>query len=154
MTYSQGSPTSSGYWSSQASTTTTTRRRLNSHYLCYWLDSCNGRHELDQCYYWEEELCGKKGSYYSPSGDYKLFTQDGMTGVNLRNNRTGCTRVHLLVFNEDRKEILFGLKLCKDNKNDRQKRLQLTFPSAEPYQRNGNMLQIPPRAFQWLTTPM
>jgi len=151
MKRSQASRTSSGYWSSQSSTPTTVQ--LNPHYLCYWADSCNGQHELNQCPYWEDELRGKLGIYYSPSGTYELFTQDRISGVNLENNNTGCTTVRLLIYNDEKKEVLFGLKSCKETINGREERRRLlTFPSAQPRRRNERMFRIPPRAFEWLTT--
>jgi hypothetical protein len=150
MAQSQESTASSGYWSSAASQTAASP--LNPHYLCYWDESCKGQHELNQCAYWKRELGGKLGIYYAPSGDYQLFTEDPISKRNLKHNNTGCTTVHLLVYNYEKKEVLFGLKLFKENKGNRQKcHPLLTFPSAKPYQRNGNMLEIPSRAFQWLT---
>ncbi len=149
MAQSQESTTSSGYWSSAASQTAGSP--LNPHYLCYWDESCKGQHELNQCKHWKKELRGKLGIYYSPLGTYKLFTQDAISGVNLEHNNTGCTRVHVLVYNDEKKEVLFGLRWCGEGKGNGQKRLLLAFPSAEPNQRNGNMLEIPSRAFQWLT---
>jgi hypothetical protein len=150
MARSQESTTSSGYWSSQSSTPTTVQ--LNPHYLCYWVDSCNGQHELNRCPYWDDELRGKLGIYYSPSGTYELFTEDRISGVNLENNNTGCTKVHLLVYNDEKKEVLFGLRWCKESKNDLRKRPLLAFPSAQPRRRSERMIRIPPRAFEWLTT--
>ena len=152
MAFSQESTASSGYYSGRTSTTATTPNSLNSHYLCYWRSTCNGQHELNECRYWKNELNGKLGLYYSSTGDYKLFTRDGINNKNLQDNPTGCTLVHLFVFNTENEKILFGLKWCKERRSDRQRQLQLTFPSANPYKQNGDMLQIPFRAFQWLTT--
>lgn len=151
MAHSQDSTTSSGYWSSRGSTATT-RNTLNPHYLCFWLDTCKGQHELVECRYWKRHLKGKLGIYYAPSGDYRTFTRDSINNKDLSNNPTGCADVHLLVFNDEKKQVLFGLKMCKENRNSQQRRLLLTFPSAYPYQQNGRMLNVPFRAFQWLTT--
>lgn len=149
MAYSRNSTTSSGYFSSKPNTPTTP---LNSHYLCYWHPTCNGQHELNQCEYWENELRGKLGMYYSHQGIYKLFERDQLSTCNLEYNNTGCTRVNLLVYNIEMKEVLFGLKWCKERRSDRQKRLLLAFPSAQPCRRSERMLRIPSRAFEWLTT--
>ncbi len=147
MAHSQESTSSSGYWSSQTSTS------LDPHYLCYWRDSCNGQHELNKCYYWKKDLGGKLGIYFSPSNTYELFTRDRISNKDLTGNPTGCTTVHLLVFNAEKKEVLFGLKWCKESKeNPKSLFLQLAFPSAKPYQRGGDMLLVARRAFQWLTT--
>lgn len=149
MAYSQDSTTSSGYSSNRTSVNTTS---LNSHYLCYWLPSCDGQHELDECTYWKSELNGKLGIYYSPSGSYKLFMKDELSTKNLEHNNTGCATVRLLAFNYENQQVLFGLRRCKGPRDDRQKRLLLAFPSAQPCRRNERMLRIPSRAFQWLTT--
>jgi hypothetical protein len=149
MAHSQESTSSSGYWSSQTSTS------LDPHYLCYWRDSCNGQHELNKCYYWKKDLGGKLGIYFSPSNTYKLFTRDRINNKDLTGNPTGCTTVHLLVFNAEKKEVLFGLKGCKESKRNPQPQsqpTQLVFPSAKPYQQGGDMLLVARRAFLWLTT--
>ena len=148
MAHSQESTASSGYESSQTSATTTTTE-LNPHYLCYWLDTCKGRHELNKCKHWVDELHGKLGIYYSPSHDYKSFERDPISGRNLQYNRSGCTTVHLLVYNNDEQKLLFELTEQEEN---RQKPSLLVFPSTKPRQRNEDLSQIPFRAFQWLTT--
>lgn len=172
MAHSQNSKKPSGYWSSQASTKTTPQdsttsseykssptnvktRPLDPHYLCYWLDSCNGQHELKDCNDWRRELGGKLGIYYAPSGDYKEFPEYRTDRVNLENNPTGSTLIHLLIYNDDKKEVLFGLRRCVENKDDPQRRrvlFALALPSKPPRQRNENMSRIPYRIFQWLTT--
>ncbi|CAF0767963.1 unnamed protein product [Didymodactylos carnosus] len=123
----------------------------NPRYACYWLDSCRGDHELNQCTHWRNELRGKLGIYYSPSGIYKRFSEDRISGVKLQFNPTGCTTVHLLVFNDNR-DILFGMKWCHEkHDDDDDRRLLLTFPSAKPRKQGEYGLPIAQRAFQWLS---
>lgn len=146
MASSIASTASSGY-SSQLN------EDINPHYACYWLDSCRGKHELNQCSHWREELRGKLGIYYSPNGIYKRFSRDQLSSADLRHNPTGCTTVTLLIYtirsNGDR-EILFALSNRKeDHQGDRHP--LLSFPMSKPRKRGEYGMPIARRAFEWVT---
>jgi hypothetical protein len=147
MAASTASTTSSGY-SSQLSPS------VNEHFACYWLDSCRGRHELNDCSHWREEVRGKLGIYYSPSGIFKRFAYDHISGVNLEHNPTGCTTVHLLIYtirSQGEKEILFGISERKDTDNETNRRPLLSFPLSKPRKRSEYGTPIAQRAFEWVT---
>jgi hypothetical protein len=147
MAKSVASTASSGY-SSQFSAAT------NPRYACYWLDSCRGQHELNQCSHWRDELRGKLGIYYSPNNIYKRFSHDHLSNVNLTNNPTGCTTVHLLIYtirSQGETEILFGLSNRKDAHIEDNRRPLLSFPVSKPRERGEYGIPIARRAFEWVT---
>lgn len=149
MAYSKDSATSTD---DESCCESTTLPILNKNYLCFWDESCNGKHELNGCKYWKERR-GEMGTYYSPTGLCKTFLNHEIDGDTLESNRTGCTTVHLLVFNDTEKKILFGLKLHKESPGRcDDHRLSLSFPSAKLFRRNGFIFQVAYRAFKWLTT--
>ena len=145
MASSTVSTASSGY-SSQVST------YVNPQYACFWLDSCCGRHELNDCSHWEHELNGKKGIYYNSNGMYKRFSRDDISyGTDLGNNRTGCTTVYLLIYRvtaQNEREILLGLQSRKEKDDGIQPRELLVFPWAKPFKRGVSGKPFALRAFK------
>ena len=126
----------------------------NPRYACYWLDSCRGQHELDQCSHWRRELHGKLGIYYSPNGIYKRFSYDNLSHADLTNNPTGCTTVHLLIYTvrpQGEKEILFGLSNRKNDDQEANRRPLLSFPSSKPRKRGEYGMPVAHRAFEWVS---
>ncbi|UJR07980.1 hypothetical protein I4U23_012259 [Adineta vaga] len=147
MASSNASTTSSGY-------TIQTSTNINPNYRCYWLNSCQGNHELRSCSHWREELRGKLGIYYSSNGMYRRFSRDNLSGVNLEHNPTGCTTVHLLIYtirSDGMKEILFGLSNRRENHDDSTRRPLLSFPFSKPCKRREPGLNIARRAFKWIS---
>jgi hypothetical protein len=138
--FSMASPTeseaSSGYSSQPGSA-------VKPHYACYWLDSCGGSHELDQCEYWNDELRGQLCLYYSPLGNPTYF--DVEWHPKLKHNPTGCTKVHALIYtirSQDQTEILFGLS---------HQHHELVFPSSKPRRRGEPHMEVARRALDWIT---
>ncbi|CAF3568621.1 unnamed protein product [Rotaria sp. Silwood1] len=146
MASSQSSTISSGRLSQLNET-------ANPHYACYWLDSCGGHHELNQCSRWRAELRGKLGIYYSQNGKYTTFDYDHRSGVNLKHNRTECTTMHLLIYtirSNGETEILFGLSNRRNKHSEANRRSLLSFPTSKPRKRNEDGEQIARRAFKWI----
>ncbi|CAF1553641.1 unnamed protein product, partial [Rotaria sp. Silwood1] len=146
MASSQSSTISSGHLSQLNET-------ANPHYACYWLDSCGGHHELNQCSRWRTELRGKLGIYYSQNGKYTTFDYDHRSGVNLKHNRTGCTTMHLLIYtirSNGETEILFGFSNRRNKHSKANRRSLLSFPTSKPRKRNEDGEQIARRAFKWI----
>nr|ACD54636.1 unknown [Adineta vaga] len=144
---SNASTTSSGY-------TIQTSTNINPNYRCYWLNSCQGNHELRSCSHWREELRGKLGIYYPSNGTYRRFSRDNLSGANLEHNPTGCTTVHLLIYtirSDGMKEILFGLSNRRENHHDSTRRPLLSFPFSKPCKRREPGLNITRRAFKWIS---
>lgn len=147
MASSQSSTISSGYGSEISGT-------INARYACYWLDSCQGQHELNQCPFWRQELRGKLGIYYAEDGAYQTFNRDSLSRADLSHNQTGCTTVHLLIYTirpEGEKQILFGLCKRKENLEKSHQCLRLAFPSSKPRKRNECGIPIVQRALEWIS---
>lgn len=128
---------------------------VNPHFACYWLETCRGKHQTRQCSHWSIELRGKLGIYYSPSGLFKRFSRDKLSGVNLENNVTGCTSVNLLIYTNRTNgeiEILFGLIDRRVKEGENVWRPLLSFPSSKPNRRNECGRPIAERAFDWITS--
>ena len=127
---------------------------VNPNFACHWLDSCGGRHELDQCPHWKQELNGKKGIYYSPIGMYRRFSRDGITGKDLSKNRTGCTTVYLLIYTiraENEVEILFGLQSMREKGDTSDPHQMLVLPWAKPFKGHVSGKPFAFRAFKWIS---
>lgn len=138
--FSMASPTeseaSSGYSSQHVAA-------VNPHYACYWLEACDGGHELNRCSKWNDELKGHLSRYYSPLGIPTYFGVE--TDSKLEHNPTGCTTVHVLIYTtrpQGRKDILLGL-------NDQHG--VLVFPSSKPRRRGEPSMEVARRALEWIT---
>jgi hypothetical protein len=130
---------------------TTTTKTINPRYICEWVDTCrNPKHELDDCRVRKEELRGKLGIYYSENAAYKEFDYDGINGVSLKANPTGCTMIHLLIYKKENDEmyLLFATKSVME-KSKREP--LLTFPSSYPYKKNEAKIDVAARALKTLT---
>jgi hypothetical protein len=131
-----GSEASSGYSSQYG-------LRVNPRYACYWLDSCGGNHELDQCESWKDDLRGQLCHYYSALGVPTYF--DVGSHPKLQHNPTGCTKVHVLIYtirSQGQTEILFALS---------RQHQELVFPSSKPRRRGEPHTEIARRASEWIT---
>ncbi|CAF1155742.1 unnamed protein product [Adineta ricciae] len=91
----------------------------DNEWTCYWFPDCNvpckkpcenpehihrrcaafGLHKLNFCAH------GKWGFYYSPEGD--IHTWESIS--RLKSNPNGCTKIYLLIYNQDKQQILFDL---------------------------------------------
>ncbi|CAF1132118.1 unnamed protein product [Rotaria sordida] len=135
----------------------TTATTVNPRYECYWLDSCRGQHELDNCPVRLRELRGKLGIYYSPNAIYKRFTRDQMNDLPLESNPTGCTMIHLLIHKKENNEtwLLFVTKFVKEKRQENEVRpsrqLLLTLPSSNPCKKNELQKDVAERALNSIT---
>ncbi|CAF1006695.1 unnamed protein product [Adineta ricciae] len=128
---------------------------VNPRYACYWLESCQGQHEFDDCSHRSNELNGKLGIYYSPNAEYRLFDRDEINEKNLRENPTGCTMVQLLIYKIEKGTtwLLFVSKRLKE-KRFRQESIReqlLAFPSANPCRKFEDRAEVALQALQTIT---
>ena len=117
------------------STVVEQRNGINPRYACHWLPICRGDHEADQCRARWSGLRGKLGFYYSSDGTYKTFDRDELSTVSLVFNRTGCTRVYVLIYTKTEGEvsILFiGAPKREKRRPEEGKQQLLAFPSSSP----------------------
>ena len=135
MASSRASRASSGYSSRQ---NTPVKPRL----ACYWLESCDGSHALDQCSHWKNELAAQVDTYYSPLGIPRHYDK---SEVKFKYNPTGCRTVHILIYtirSQGEKEILFGLNGGYN---------ELVLPSSKPHRRGESSMEVARRTLKWIT---
>ncbi|CAF1021291.1 unnamed protein product [Adineta ricciae] len=133
----------------------TAARSVNPRYACYWLDSCQGQHEFDDCSHRPNELNGKLGIYYSPNAEYRLFDRDEINRKILTENPTGCTMVQLLIYkiDEDATWLLFVSKRLKEKRfqSESMREQLLAFPSANPRRKFEDRAEVALQALKTIT---
>ncbi|CAF1153540.1 unnamed protein product [Didymodactylos carnosus] len=155
MASARGSRRSS--YSDSGISSTTTSNAVNPRYACYWLKSCRGQHELDDCHARRGELHGKLGIYYSSNGIYQRYLRDQINNLSLEHNPTGCTMINLLIYTQREGEILilFVTKLVKEKHHEIpttvERRALLTLPSSYPREKGELQKQVAERALDSVT---
>jgi len=145
---------SSSSYSDSGVSINTTDTTVNSRYACYWLNTCQGKHEVDDCGVRKSELRGKLGIYYSPMAMYRRFNCDQINKLPLESNPTGCTMIQLLIYKKENDEtwLLFVTKFLKEKRRENEeginRMLLLTFPSSNPRQKNELQKQVAARALE------
>ncbi len=135
----------------------TTATTVNPRYACYWLSSCHGQHELDDCQVREHDLRGKLGIYYSSNAMFRRFSRDEINKLPLEQNPTGCTMISLLIYKIENNEtwLLFVTKSVKEKRQDNldgtSRQLLLTLPSSNPREKNEVAKQVAVRALENIT---
>ncbi|UJR12940.1 hypothetical protein I4U23_017113 [Adineta vaga] len=135
----------------------TTVKWVNPRYACYWLESCQGQHELDDCEYQRRERSGKLGIYYSSNAEYRRFLRDEINYKDLSTNPTGCTMVLLLIYKIENNTtwILFVTKFLKEKRHkyetESTRQSLLAFPSSNPCKKGEDHTEVALRALQTIT---
>ena len=131
---------------------------INLRYACYWVDSCKGYHEWDNCPIRPHELRSKLGIYYSSNGIFKRFTSCQIGhNLSLKDNSTGCTMVNLLIYEKKNNEnwLLFVTKSLKEKRQKHDGGLVrqplLTLPSSNPCKKGEHAKDVATRALQTIT---
>ncbi|CAF1256623.1 unnamed protein product [Adineta steineri] len=129
---------------------------VNQRYACEWIDTCQRKHELDECGHRRNQLQGKLGIYYSPVAAFNQYVRDEINNLSLEFNPIGCKLIHLLIYKIENNEtwLLFVSQLFKKKGQQGQignEQLLLAFPSLNPCRRDEMLTEVAERALRTIT---